>query len=161
MTISQYLRRQLDFALNMLDEEMQRLDIPERGERNILIPQDALSTNSVMLIQNVMGIALFEKNRHLLSPHYSCDIGANDAMEPLAEFDDVPVKSIKVLCYGTPTLAPTLSTKYGDIILGLSGEFVVMIYQQLAATVDLRPKNSSEGDTGPSNIIHADFGKKN
>ena len=156
MSISQYLRRQLDFALNMLDEEMKMIGISERGERNILIPHEGLITNSVMLIQNVMGIVLFEKNRHLVAPHYKCDIGAEDAMEPLAEFDDVPVKSIKILCYGTPTLTPTLTTKYGDIILGLSGEAVARIYQQLSATVDLRSEGRTEGD----NVIHAQFGKQ-
>lgn len=160
MTVSQYLKRQLDFALNMLDDEMKRIGIPERGDRNILIPQEGLVTNSVMLIQNVMGIVLFEKNRHLLAPLYKCDIGIFEAMEPLTEFDDVPVKSIKILCYGTPTVAPTLTTKYGDIILGLSGEAVAMIYQQLAATVDLRPKVSSEGRIEGDNVIHAQFGKQ-
>lgn len=161
MTIDKYLRRQLDIGLTLLEEEAAIIGLEERGDRNILIPRAALMLNSVMLIQNVLGIVLFEKNRNNLSKFYKCDIGDQDTVVLFSEFDDVPVKAVKVVGFGKPVMTPSLTTKYGDIILGLTSDAVSIVYDNLGAEVDKRRKNSSTEDAKTSNVIRAIFGNKN
>lgn len=73
----------------------------------------------------------------------------------MAEFDDFDIKYliIKGGDFPTPVKAPTLSSKYGDIIIGLPDNFIATFYAQLSAVVT-SPANDD-------NIVKVDFnGKK-
>jgi hypothetical protein len=157
MIVSNYLKRQLDIALTMLESEMAVLGIPDRGNKSILIPEIAYRTNSVALIQNIMGIVLFDKNRQLLVPYYDVDIGKDDPVETWADFDNCDVKAVKLKMdvYGPLINTPTLTTRYGDIILGVGNQVIADIYSTMVATVDLRSPGNEEEDS--TNVVKVDF----
>lgn len=160
MTVSKYLKQQLDIALAMMASEMEMLGIPKTDVahgRGKLIPESAYRLNSVALIQNIMGIVLFDKNREALRAYYDVDLGQVESLETWAEFDSANVKAVRLkISNEMPSvMTPTLTTDYGDIILGVGAQTIMDIYSMLGATVSLRGVNNDEEDN--TNVVKVDF----
>lgn len=162
MQASKYLKRQLDMALAMLEQDMENLGIPKVGSVPQLINRAAVQTNSYMLISSIMQLVLFEKNRESLAQLYP-EAGLNvQPIDTLSEFDSVDIKQISLAVYGAGMInVPTLTTPYGDILLTLPAEFLLSIYDSMPKTVDLRVAVANEeGDNLTDNVIRPEFGKK-
>ncbi len=162
MQASKYLKRQLDMALAMLEQDMENMGISKVGVIPQLIHRDAIQTNSYMLISSIMQLVLFEKNRESLSRSYPNAGLDAQPIDTLSEFDSVDIKQVSIAVYGAGLVnVPTLTTPYGDILLTLPSEFLVSIYDSMPKTVDLRVAVANEeGDTLTDNVIRPEFGKK-
>lgn len=161
MQASKYLKRQLDMALAMLEQDMENLEIPKVSVPQ-LINRVAVQTNSYMLISSIMQLVLFEKNRESLSQLYPEAGLGTQPIDTLSEFDSVDIKQISLAVYGAGMInVPTLTTPYGDILLTLPAEFLLSIYDSMPKTVDLRVAVANEeGDNLTDNVVRPEFGKK-
>lgn len=162
MQASKYLKRQLDMALAMLEQDMIHLDIPKVTKSSQLIHRDATQTNSYLLITSIMQLVLFEKNRESLARSYPDAKLDEQPIDTLAEFDGVDLRQISVSLFGAGMVnIPTLTTEYGDILLTIPSELVLSIYDSMPKTVDLRVAVANEeGDTLTDNVVRPEFGKK-